>query len=580
MSEQPDGILVERGIKVRMRDGILLDAMIWRPAAPGRYPVLIERVAYELEWRARANGELYASHGYVVVAQNVRGVFDSEGEAVLMRTNGWGSLRDGYDTVEWAAVQPWSTGQIGMLDGSYSGITQYLVAPTRPPHLRALFVRQGSHDAFRNGLFRGGAHPLAFARSGVLENFLIPQLGRRPGLLSEESTRRRVEQAVAELEESLWRLPLTSWPLIEGLWDGYWANLAHPQDGPYWAHMRLSDVFSEIDTPILHLTSWYDILVGGPLSAFAGIRAHGRTASCRESQRLVVGPWIHGPANVGQRDVGALDFGPEAVWDLHAERLRWYDHWLHGVENGAMDGPTVRLFLMGTNRWLGLSDWPPAEVSYRPLHLAVGPEPGPGRLTFDPPAANDAPSSFVYDPAEPVPSLVSGVQTGPTDYRPIEDRVLVYESDLLTEDLHVVGPITAVIYGASSCRDTDWVVRLCDIWPDGRSLSVCDGILRARYRESFERQVSMEPGQVYRFEVDLRATAQTFQAGHRLRVHVTSSDFPRYDRNLNTGGPLYTETDWRVATNTVFHDAARPSHVLLPIMSSAAVEAALIPTPG
>ena len=416
MSEQSDGIVVERGVKIPMRDGILLDAMIWRPAAPGRYPVLVERVAYELEWRARANGELYASHGYVVVAQNVRGVFASEGELMQLRTDGWGTLQDGYDTVEWAARQPWSNGQVGMLDGSYSGITQYLVAPTRPPHLRALFVRQGSHDAFRNGLFRGGAHSLAFVRRGILDSYLIPQLGRRPGLLSEESTRRRVEQALAEFEESLWRLPLKSWLLVEGLWPTYWGLLDHPQDGPYWAHVRLSDVFSEIDIPILHLTSWYDILAGGPLSAFAGIRAHGRTAASRDAQRLVVGPWIHGPANVGVREVGELDFGPEALWDLHAERLRWYDHWLNGVENGAMDGPTVRLFLMGTNRWLGVSDWPPAEVSYCPLHLASGPEPGAGRLTFDPPTANDAPSSFVYDPAEPVPSLVS-CATGPPVFR-------------------------------------------------------------------------------------------------------------------------------------------------------------------
>ena len=579
MSEQPVGIVAERGVKVPMRDGVLLDAMIWRPAAPGRYPVLVERVAYELEWRARANGELYASHGYVVVAQNVRGVYDSEGEYAQLRTDGWGDLQDGYDTVEWAAHQPWSSGQIGMLDGSFSGVTQYLVAPTRPPHLRALFVRQGGSDFYRDGRFPGGAHTLAMARSHLLDSFLIPQLGRRPGLLSEALTRRRVEQAAAELSESLWRLPLTSWPLIEGLWDSYWSILAHPEDGPYWAPTRLSDVFSEIDTPILHLTSWYDFLLGGALRAFTGIRAQGRSAACRESQRLVVGPWIHGPANVGLREVGALDFGPEALLDYQALRLRWYGHWLKGVENGVMDGPPVRTFLMGTDRWLGLSDWPPAEVGYRPLNLASGSEPGQGWLTFEPPATDDAPDSFVYDPAEPVPSMVTVPAIGPTDYRPIEDRVLVYTSAQLDEDLHVVGPITAVLYGASSAPDTDWVVRLCDVWPDGRSLSVCDGILRARFRESFADPTLMRPGQTYRFEVDLKATAQTFRAGHRLRVHVTSSDFPRYDRNLNTGGPFGEETVWDVATNTVFHDALRPSHLLLPIMSGQAVEAALIPPP-
>jgi len=206
---------------------------------------------------------------------------------------------------------------------------------------------------------------------------------------------------------------------------------------------------------------------------------------------------------------------------------------------------------------------------------AGGAEPGRGRLTFERPADDDSSDRFVYDPDDPVPSQVSGQQTGPTDYRPIEDRVLTYTSDVLRDDLHVVGPIAAVLYAASSAPDTDWVVRLCDVWPDGRSLSVCDGILRARFRESFGRPVLMEAGEVYRFEVDLRATAQTFQAGHRLRVHVTSSDFPRYDRNLNTGGPFGEETRGQAARNAVFHDAARPSHLLLPVMSAGDVEAAL-----
>jgi uncharacterized protein len=241
-----------------------------------------------------------------------------------------------------------------------------------------------------------------------------------------------------------------------------------------------------------------------------------------------------------------------------------------------MDGPPVRIFLMGTNRWLGLQDWPPADVEHQPLHLASGPEPHRGRLSFDTPPDNDPPDQFVYDPAVPIPSQVTGMRIGPTDYRLIEDRVLVYTSEPLTEDLHVVGPLTAVLYAASSARDTDWVVRLCDVWPDGRSLSVCDGILRARYRESFERQVLMEPGQVYCFEVDLRATAQTFLAGHRLRIHVTSSDFPRSDRNLNTGGPFGDEAEFQSAINTVFHDAVRPSHLLLPVMGQRAVTAALL----
>jgi putative CocE/NonD family hydrolase len=566
MSQQPDGIVVEAGVKVPMRDGTLLDAMVWRPAAEGRYPALVERVAYELVGRARANGEYYAGHGYVVVAQNVRGTYASEGQYTLMLDDGWGERQDGYDTIEWAARQSWSNGRVGMFDGSYSGSTQYLVAPTRPPHLGALFVRQSTGDLYHDWHFRGGAHQLGFMRSWTVGSILAPQLGRKAGPLSEPSTRLRVERALAEVDDSFRQLPLKSWPPLAGLADWYRDVLDHPDDGPYWHPVTMSRVVDEVDTPILHLGSWFDVFLAGTLRAFSGIRAHGRSAACRESQRLIVGPWIHGPANVRERQVGDVDFGPEAPFDLHTWRLRWYDHWLKGTENGILDGPAVRLFLMGTNRWLGLQEWPPAEASHRPLYLGGGAEPGRGRLTFDPPPADDAPDRFAYDPDAPVPSLVSGLQTWPLDQRPIEDRVLSYTSEPLEHDLHVVGPVKAVLHAASSAPDTDWVVRLCDVWPDGRSISVCDGILRARYRESFERPSPLEPGRVYRFEVDLRATAQTFRAGHRLRVHVTSSDFPRYDRSLNTGGPFGEEAGGQVATNTIFHDRPRPSHLLLPVV--------------
>jgi putative CocE/NonD family hydrolase len=564
-----DQIVEESGVKIPMRDGTVLDAIVWRPAAPGRYPVLVERVAYELIGRAQANGRFYARNGYAVVAQSVRGAFASEGQFTLMQDDGWGERQDGYDTIEWAASQPWSNGAVGMFDGSYSGSTQYMLAPTRPPHLRALFVRQSTGDFYHDWAYRGGAYMYGFSRRWTAGSILAPQLGRRAGLLSEDAAHERIERAIADHEQDLWTLPTASWPPIEGLADWYWDVVDHPEDGPFWHPVTMSRVVSEVDTPILHLGSWFDVFLSGTLRAYTGIRAHGRSAATREAQRLIVGPWIHGPANLSLREIGDLDFGPDAVFDLNGWRLRWYDHWLKGVENGVMDGPPVRVFLMGTNRWLGLAAWPPADVEYRPLHLAGGTVPGQGQLTFDAPPADDAPDTYTYDPAVPVPSTVTGLQTWPNDQRSIEadaDRVLVYTSEVLAEDLHVVGPIAAVLHAASSAVDTDWVVRLCDVWPDGRSITICDGILRARYRESFERSVLMEPGQVYRFEVDLRATAQTFQAGHRLRVHITSSDFPRYDRNLNTGGPVARETRPAVAINTVFHDSLRPSQVLLPVV--------------
>jgi putative CocE/NonD family hydrolase len=342
----------------------------------------------------------------------------------------------------------------------------------------------------------------------------------------------------------------------------YFDDLSHPDDGPYWQDLSIAERYAEVDVPMLHVAGWFDVFLGGQLRAFQGLQAHARSEAARRAQRLVVGPWVHGPANTSQTQAGDVDFGPDAVYDLHAQRVRWYDHWLKGAANGVMDGPPVRAFLMGANRWLELDTWPPAGVTYRPLFLHSS-----GALSFTAPnVSDDTPDSFTYDPREPVPSLILYPQLGPKDHRPIEERVLTYTSNVLESDLCIAGPVTAVLHAASSAPDTDWVVRLCDVWPDGRSISVCDGILRARYRESMVQPTLLTPNQVYQFQVDLWSTAQLFKAGHRLRIHVTSSDFPRYDRNLNTGGPFGTESRSAVARNTVFHDAMRPSHVVLPVL--------------
>jgi uncharacterized protein len=567
-------IVIERGVPVPMRDGTVLRADVYRPATGGPFPVLLERVAYELVARVGVYAPAYVRRGYAVVGQNVRGTYASAGELVPFRDDGWGTNQDGYDTVEWAATQPWSDGNVGMLDGSYSGFTQYMVAPTRPPHLRALSPRESGGDLYRDWVYRGGANQLYFTRSWTMRTCL--------GWLSHEShegapappARARLEAALAEgLDPWLGRLPLRSCPPLEDLplvsW--YFDHLAHPEDGSYWRATSLATRYGEVDTPMLHVAGWFDFFLDGTLRAFRGIQAHARTEAARRAQRLVIGPWIHGPAAAAERRAGEVDFGPDAPLDLTAHRLRWYDYWLKGEANGVLDGPPVRAFLMGANRWLDLDTWPPPGVASRPLYLRRGPGPSSaslngGGLSFQAPDAAEGQDDFAYDPHHPVPRLLLYPALGPRDHRPVEGRLLTYTSDALEEDLAVVGPVTAVLHAASSAPDTDWVVRLCDVWPDGRSLSVCDGVLRARYRDSLERPTLLQPGQVYRFDVDLSSTAQVFAAGHRIRVQVTSSDFPRYDRNLNTGGPFGEESDPRVARNTVFHDAARPSHLLLPLL--------------
>lgn len=369
-----------------------------------------------------------------------------------------------------------------------------------------------------------------------------------------------------EMESWHRHLPLKAFPPLEGLADWYFEGLDHPEDGDYWRPTDLSAMYPEVDVPVLHWNGWFDYCLEGTLNSFQGMRAHGRSERCRKGQRLVIGPWTH-VGTTGEE----IDFGAEAVLDESAYRLKWYDHWLKGMDTGIMDGPPVRLFLMGANRWVEMEDWPPGEVVYRPVYFHEGTGRSEaslnnGRLAFQPPGADEQPDSFPYDPQDPVPSVRTFEDSGPKDFRSIEGRLLTYTSDVLEGDLTVTGPLKAVLYGSSSAVDTDWVVRLCDMWPDGRSMWVCDGILRARYRDSFEREELLVPGQVYRFEVDMCATAQVFRAGHRLRVQVTSSDFPWYDRNLNTGGPFGEETRGHVATNTVFHDAMHPSHIVLPVM--------------
>jgi putative CocE/NonD family hydrolase len=380
-----------------------------------------------------------------------------------------------------------------------------------------------------------------------------------------EAARARLEQALEEMKSWYRHLPLRSLPPLEGLADWYFEGLDHPQDGAYWWPTDLSTRYGEVDAPMVHWNGWFDYRLDATLEGFRGVRAFGRSARCRRGQRLVIGPWGHGAP------VGGLDFGSGAALDVDAQRLRWYDYWLKGLENGVMDEPAVRVFLMGANRWLEMTDWPPSQVSVQPAYLRAGTDKSEGSLnngalTFEPPAAAERPDSFLYDPQDPVPSLRTFEDPGPQDHRAVEGMMLTYTSDVLEQDLTVVGPVKGVLYGLSSAPDTDWVVRLCDVWPDGRSMSVCDGILRARYRNSSEREELMTPNQIYRFEVDLWATAQTFLPGHRIRVQVTSSDFPRYDRNLNTGGPFGEEVRGQVAVNTVFHDGLRPSHVLLPVM--------------
>ena len=567
MTDSPVSVL--RDLVQPMRDGTRLRADVYLPEGPGPFPALVERTPYgkdnspEMQVGAPA---FFARHGYAVVVQDVRGRFTSEGRFVPFHDDGWGPTRDGYDTVEWVAAQPWCTGKVGTIGGSYAGATQYRLAPTRPPHLGAMYVRESSADYWAEWVYHGGAFELGFMLEWTVR-WTYNNLTRLARSEAEYRARKGIlERALQELPSWQRRLPLRPNPLVEGLDDWFNDFLAHAADGPYWQQWSIASQHQEIDTPIVHLGGWFDIFLAGTLKNYVGIRARARSAAARAGQRLVVGPWVHGPLNMAKRVAGEVDFGEEAVRDYNAIRLPWFDHWLKGVANRILEEPPVQLFVMGENRWRFADVYPLRRTRDVPWFLHAG-----GGLDRTAPAGAEPADGYVYDPDDPVPTVggcTLNLPGGAFDQRPIEGRCLVYTSAPVERPLTIIGPLTAVLHAMSSAPDTDWVVRLTDVHPDGTSRLLADGILRARYRESGAAPTLLTPHRVYELPVDLWATANTFLPGHRIRVAVTSSSFPRFDRNLNTGGPIGAEATGRPALNTVFHDSARPSHVVLPVIEA------------
>ncbi len=569
-------ILQEKNVDVPMRDGALLRANITRPAGDRAVPALVERTPYNKEGGSEnsiGSPEYFARRGYAVVIQDVRGRFASEGEFYPFRDDGADVLRDGYDTVEWMADQPWCDGNVGMFGGSYSGATQYRAALSRPPHLKALFVRESSADYYREWVYRDGAHEFGFSLywARVIAATDLPHLVPSDDVKRQQALFDRI---LADMPQWYERLPLYPVPFLEGLADWHNTWLEHPQDGPYWWRLGIDRHHHQVDVPIYHQGGWYDIFLAGTLKNYMGLRRRARSEKARRAQRLVIGPWVHGSGNINKQTAGGYDFGPAAAQEFNQMRLPWFDHWLKGRDTGVVDEPPVRLFVMGRNVWRSETDWPLPDTHYTPWYLRAGPSGSvtslnDGCLAPTAPVGAEPADAYVYDPDHPVPTLggnTLGIVDGVHDHLRADQLSLTYTSEPLEQELEVTGPVTAVLYAMSSAPDTDWVVRLEDVHPDGYVRNLCDGILRARYRDSFERPELLAPGQVYRFDIDLWATSNAFLPGHRVRVAITSSCFPRFDRNLNTGGPIHREAAGQVAINTVLHDELRPSHIMLPVI--------------
>jgi hypothetical protein len=463
-------------------------------------------------------------------------------------------------------------------------MTQMFLAPTRPPALACAFVREAASNLAEQWCYRGGAFEWAFNLDWCMRH-AVPFLRRQADAVA----------AVAGLAEGRFdMLPVGASPLLADPFRWLRDLLAHPDGGEFWDRFNFEKVYDQIDVPIYHMAGWFDIFLAGSLRNFTGLAEGARSQEARRAQKLIVGPWSHGPTvhDPGfARYVGDMDFGPDAVLDFNAEMLRWYDHWLNGAATGVMDEPRVRYVLMAANEWRTADSWPPPGTAKRRFYLRSGKSGAAvslndGRLSFEPPEGSERPDVYLYDPTRPVPTLGGNtlyfgrrsgpageenpdfsVTAGPRDQRPIEPLCLTYTSEPLAVDLDVVGPVTLTLYASSDCPDTDFVARLCDVFPDGRSILVVDGIVRGRYRKSRMRPRWMKSGKIYRFPIDLWPTAWRFAAGHRLRVAVTSSNFPRFDRNLNTGGDATRQAETRVATNAVHHDSDHPSHLTVRVMS-------------
>ena len=569
MAEERYEIQMERDAVVRMRDGVILRADVFRPVTDGRFPVLLQRTPYN-KANYNANGAPFAiraaSRGYAVVLQDVRGRFASDGEWYPFRHE----VEDGYDTVEWAAAQPWSNGKVGMFGWSYLGVTQFSAAMAQPPHLVCLFPVVAACDYHEEWTWRAGAFQQFFNQSWA---------GFR---LAPDTMDRRVKKS-ANAMNWVRKLPLADYPFFEtgsvrDLAPYYFDWLAHPDYDDYWRQWAVSERFGSIQVPAWHVGGWYDIFLNGTLRNYAGIKANGGSEAARRGQRLTIGPWYHDAASFRDGMAGEADFGPPARSNEEDQMLRWFDYMLKGLANGVAEEKPVRIFVMGENVWREEDDWPLARACETRFHLhsngGANSLRGDGVLSEAPPGA-EPPDTFAYDPADPVPTRGGGnccdhdhLAPGVYDQRPAELRqdVLVYSTVPLAEDTEVTGPVHAELFVSSSVVDTDFTAKLVDVFPDGFARNVADGILRLRYRASRLRAELMRPGQIYRISVDLWATANVFLKGHRIRLEISSSNFPRYDRNLNTGEDIGSATRAVPANQTVYHDQDRPSALILPIV--------------
>ena len=575
-----NALTVQTNLAVPMRDGVKLYADVYRPEGSGPFPVLLQRTPYDKTGPLTAgdlNALSAAKQGYAVVVQDTRGRYASEGEFYCFRDD----INDGYDSVEWAAAQPWSSGKVGMFGASYVGATQWLTALSRPPHLTAIIPNVTASNYHEGWAYQGGAFELGFNVSWTLGGLTLANFKNLSSLKNVPQEREQtLIEAIDSMENSFRYSPLKGFPYLkDGLADYFYDWIAHPDYDEYWKKLSIEEHHSQITVPSLNIGGWYDIFLGGTIRNYLGMREKGATEEARSGQKLIIGPWQH--ASRGTSVVGSHYFGLAAdagSLDLDGIHFKWFDYWLKGENNGVLDEPPVRIFVMGDNAWRDEQEWPLARA--RPTNYYFHSQGQANSLHGNGTLSTEAPGEesvdvFLYNPANPVPTVGGAlccdsyfVANGAFEQKEIEARedVLVYTTPPLEREVEVTGPVTVTLWAATSATDTDFTAKLVDVCEDGCARNLTDSIIRARYRDSTESPQLVEPGRAYSYSIDLWATSNVFKAGHRIRVEISSSNFPRFDRNTNTGNTIAEDTEFKPALQTVLHNAQHPSHISLPIV--------------
>ena len=551
-----------------MRDGVRLATDIYLPNGQGSgpFPIVLSRTPYDKGDCENVRAQYFAARGYVAMIQDERGRHDSEGEYYWLMDEGWGERRDGYDTIEWAATQPYSNGKVGTMGLSFTCANQFLTAPTRPPHLEAMFCAEYSANSYRDVFWPGGALHMVLPTWLLTQGEMVKPLranapGHRGYLGSGDAWSRWYDEHIES--ENDFTASMFS--------DMYNDLIGNPYYNDYWRRLAVDERWSDIDVPIYHLGGWYDRHIHGTVRHYNGILAEGGVRA-RAAQKLIIGPWTHGTSELSDPRVGALTF-PDSPIDYDALRLRWFDYHLKGIDNGVMDEPPVRIYVMGENVWRDEMEFPLSRQVETSFYLTSGPSGSidslnDGLLRIGEPGAG-APDRYAYDPAHPIPTLGGDLfvePEGAQDHRPADRRSLTYTTEALEEDIEVTGFSRVELFASSSAVDTDWVVTLIDVHPSGFAQHLRQTLLRARYRNGDEAPVLMAPGTIYPFTIAIHPTSNLFKKGHRIRLTVTSSSFPKWYPNGNTGREMLDDRPGVIATNTIYHDDEHPSRLIVPVI--------------